>query len=310
MMRMAIMKRIKINKFKVLCPSIIFSMFMITGCSSDDYYSSSFWSGASEAYVKTKLHNADVLNKRSDFGETPFIYAIIFNSNPNLISVLIDLGADVNVCDDTGDSPLMYAAYYNTNPDIVSLLIESGADVNHKNSSGETVLHHSLQNENCLAIIKALVRGGADLNVLNNQGFSPLVYALQQIELQQTMEKELSVKNAASLHRNFSEIIVYMVKNGAKMSYFQSFGNSPIEFACANNDTETLTLLVDLGVDLNSTDLGGKTPLMYAALQNANTNIITTLMGLGADPEVKDAFGKTVFDYLREREGKFRVSQP
>jgi hypothetical protein len=52
-----------------------------------------------------------------------------------------------------------------------------------------------------------------------------------------------------------------------------------------------------LGADVNARDDLGKTPLMYAAEQNAGVGVLLTLLKNGAKPDVRDAKGRTSLHY-------------
>ncbi len=72
----------------------------------------------------------------------------VSNEDQNLITSLLQKGADPNFADKDGDTPLMYAAM-NGHREIVKLLIKNKADVNAKNKSGRTALtdaavHHHI----------------------------------------------------------------------------------------------------------------------------------------------------------------------
>ena len=53
--------------------------------------------------------------------------------------------------------------------------------------------------------------------------------------------------------------------------------------ATLGNDTETIRMLIDAGVDVNAADLPGITPLMMAAGWNGNTRAVQMLLAKGAN---------------------------
>lgn len=55
----------------------------------------------------------------------------------NIVKILIENGADVNLKDKRGSTPLYWAAFRN-NFEIAKMLLEKGADVNIKNNDGAT----------------------------------------------------------------------------------------------------------------------------------------------------------------------------
>ena len=76
------------------------------------------------------------------------------NRNPDVLRLLIDLGADVNAVDNNGRTPLMLAARYSTaaphtsNLGIFEFLINNGADVSMKCEEGRNALNYAEANGN------------------------------------------------------------------------------------------------------------------------------------------------------------------
>ncbi len=72
------------------------------------------------------------------FELTPLAWAVI-EGRPEIVSVLIEAGADLNPRDGEGSTPLHAASFLGRGTE-ASLLIEAGADVNARNHNGETPL--------------------------------------------------------------------------------------------------------------------------------------------------------------------------
>ncbi len=95
----------------------------------------------------------------------------------NVVKVLVDAGANVNLKNKYGQSPLFKAASY-TRLDIVRYLLSNGASVNEKNGKDElTALYMACYNGD-LDIVKVLVDAGADINLKSARGLSPLDAAI------------------------------------------------------------------------------------------------------------------------------------
>ena len=76
--------------------------------------------------------------------KTPLMYAAKSNSNPEVLRVLIEGGADVNAATKNGWTPLIYAVQYNSNPDVIRVLIEGGADVDVTNERSRNDLYNAI----------------------------------------------------------------------------------------------------------------------------------------------------------------------
>ena len=131
------MKKVAFTVFLILlsCQLALFSadIFTVAG------------SGTVAQVLQAIKAGVDV-NLRDGEGSTPLMYAAGYNTNPDVLSVLIKAGADVNARAENGKTPLMYAANYNTNPDVLSVLIKAGADVNARNEWGWTALKFAKDN--------------------------------------------------------------------------------------------------------------------------------------------------------------------
>ena len=119
----------------------------------------------SQHYDMVKLfldHGADTDCTNRD-GEVPLTQAI---RSPEIVSLLLDYGAHINVGD-----PLNHAVLDNA-IDSVSILLERGANPNNKDSTGNTPLHYVRSEET----VQLLIDYGADKNITNNEGFTPARY--------------------------------------------------------------------------------------------------------------------------------------
>ncbi|XP_075215209.1 uncharacterized protein LOC142321092 [Lycorma delicatula] len=103
-----------------------------------------------------------------DGHELRIVYAINNNYKVEIINKLINLGADVNKCDCDGVTPLMYAIKNNSN-EIIGGLINAGADVNAVDKSGRTILQYAVIFCNNQDVFNLLITKGADLSKINGK---------------------------------------------------------------------------------------------------------------------------------------------
>jgi len=68
------------------------------------------------------------------------IEAAFTNSNTEIISILLQNGADVNAKDHHDFTALISAAANNSNPEVISVLLKNGADANMKCDWGERAI--------------------------------------------------------------------------------------------------------------------------------------------------------------------------
>ncbi len=83
----------------------------------------------------------------------------------DMIQVLIDAKADINVTlAKTSMTPIMWAAM-NGRPDAIVALVKAKADVNGRSRTGWTALCYAANKLGCTAAAKALIENGANVNV-------------------------------------------------------------------------------------------------------------------------------------------------
>lgn len=80
-------------------------------------------------------------------GDTALSHALTRSGDLELVTLLIDHGADVNSDTDTYSPPLHDIAAHGS-PELFELLIEAGAEVNRRNERGDTALDWALSNGN------------------------------------------------------------------------------------------------------------------------------------------------------------------
>ena len=69
-----------------------------------------------------------------------------YNENPEVISLLLKAGADINVKTPDGVTVLMSASDHNPNPGVIITLLKAGADAKAKNSAGKTAFDYAQDN--------------------------------------------------------------------------------------------------------------------------------------------------------------------
>ena len=111
------------------------------------------------------------------WGWTPLHLAARSNPDPEVVRVLVEGGADLDVPSGEsyrqGNTPLHYAGA-NPNPDVAAALLDAGADVNALSASGRTPLHEVAANASNSAVIELLVAAGGDVNAHDRNGYTPL----------------------------------------------------------------------------------------------------------------------------------------
>lgn len=121
--------------------------------------------------VSLLVQSADI-NAVNEFGETA-VYQAVYTGEYDVMRVLIDANANVNILKMDGCSPLhvIYGEYF---MDMIPLLITAGADVNATKGDGETPTHSYACRDHYADAINMLKAAGANINTTNFKGETPL----------------------------------------------------------------------------------------------------------------------------------------
>ncbi len=120
--------------------------------------------------------NIDVPNLKN--GRTLFMDIMSNRPSKEIVEYFINRGVNINHHDDKGNSPLHIIAKEKGAIDVVKLLVQSGAEINVPNLDGDTPLLNALKNKS-LVTAKYLLKNGADFNAENNNGVTPINYAIE-----------------------------------------------------------------------------------------------------------------------------------
>lgn len=228
------------------------------------------------------------------------IIAAAKNPNPKVLTVLVKAGADIEArSPDSMMTPLMYAAWQQ-NPEMITALLEAGADVNAANKTGWTPLMLA----EAPKVIAILLKAGADVNArdLNGETVAAVAAEFKNPEVFTTLLKlgdnlEADTNSITPLMdaamRNRVDVLIALLNAGAKIEAQDYHGWTPLMLA---GTPEVTTVLLKAGANLTARDGDGRTALMLAA-EFKSPEMITVLLKAGADVEARDTNGMTPLMY-------------
>jgi len=201
---------------------------------------------------------AKVKARDSEHGMTALIWAAQNNPNPDVITALVNNGADVNTKSSIGSTALMYAALNNNNQ-VITALVKAGADVNAINGNTALMLAAKFNNPD---VVATLLKNGADVNARSLGSASGGV------------DGETALTGAATYNPNL-EVITALIKSGADVNARDSdYGMTALMWAAAENgNPDVITTLLENGADAKITDNEGKMAIDYA---RNNRRIVNT----------------------------------
>jgi ankyrin repeat protein len=262
--------------------------------------------GDRAAFQKLMHDEPGHINKKGPDGSTPLMYAALYG-DVDSVRQLLKMGADPNVQNEAGATALMWAT---ENLEIVTELVEHGADVNAKSRDSRTPLLIASGRNGAAPVVKLLLDHGANPSAHSPAFFdvmTPLAeaaYAGDETVLRMLLARGVNVKAAgpnplafailAGCTRCVDLLMGSADKDGLTMQAL--FNSPPLGNARAVNS------LLDHGADVNAKDPDGNTLLMLvAASDDIRVDTVKKLIAGGADVNAKNPRGQTALDFASVR---------
>ena len=205
--------------------------------------------------------------------------------------------------DENGQTSL-YAACIGNHPDVVSLLIDAGYDVNHQDNEGKTPLHIVFENHAPELAQTLITQFNANTEIRDKQNWTPLHTAidrgyfcysndLSDKFLHQDAGTKISwIQLQAECFLENAEDVRFLLDANTDVNHRSSAVYTPLHIAVNKSNINLVTLLLDQNVNVNSVTIDGKTAL-HIAVDKSEDAIIQKLLSQKADPSLKDVLGNT-----------------
>ncbi|WP_265030421.1 ankyrin repeat domain-containing protein [Wolbachia endosymbiont (group B) of Athalia cordata] len=189
---------------------------------------------------KTPLHLAVSSSNLDIIGVPIFIRRLIdgedenVNLQDNIVEILIEKGANINIQDNEGKTPL-HLAVSNSSLGaegiaiVVETLIGRDAKVDIQDNEGKTPLHLAVSNSdlpNIFAALSLIIRG-ANVNIQDHEGRTPLHLAVSNSEFPNL------------------EVIRSLIKKGANVNTKDNEGRTPLDYAISSEKEELIKILTE-----------------------------------------------------------------
>ena len=195
------------------------------------------------------------MNHENDDGYTAVLAAA--GRGGEVMQVLIDAGADIEVKNYDDRSPLLLASQCG-NLRVVAMLVKAGADVCVTDNKGNTCLSLAAYNGHTETVRTLLCMPEVDVNQSNCRSDTPLHLAVLQ---------------------NYPDVSKLLIDAGADIEAMNCTGRTPLHCACSAGALGIVQMLVEAGADVHVVDNKSNTCLIIAS-QRGHTETVRYLVGL------------------------------
>ncbi len=244
------------------------------------------------------IHNGFDINQKSDRCETALGFATRQNvEHLAIIKMLLNAQADVNQADLDGMTPLLWSVIYQ-HVTVVVLLIQTGAIIDQANLEGHTALIESTIRGNEM-ITQTLMFSGANIYQADLDGTTPLLWAIRcnQFSLAKKMIHfilSLLILKSAQVG-NWLTVQECIHIHGIDLNSIDLNGNTPLLLAIQGKHLNVAHLLIRAGADVNHANTLGQTPLQLASLiqwqsESDSRNLVQALLDAHANLKTSQCF--------------------
>jgi len=219
------------SKLIIIMSLLVLASTVLTGCTS--IHTAARQGNLKE--VRRQLAWGVNANKRNFFTRDTLLIEAADNGHMDVVKLLIENGAGVNLKGEAWYGPL-HAAAAKGHIEVVNILLENGADVNifHQNKP----LHNAAMNGH-IEVARILLAHGADINAKGTDEASPLHTAVSNNQL---------------------AMLKWLLSKGANVNPRASYGCTPLHFAASRNNVEIGRILLEHGADTTLECNGRRVP--------------------------------------------------
>lgn len=196
------------------------------------------------------------------------------NGDVNVLKLLLEMGADINIKNKDGFNVLSVASAHGKVGCVLFLLEELGIDVDVKNEDGSTALVQSILEDFDHKCVEILVKHGADVNA--KYDYKCLLNIIMECD-----EEECD-----------DDLFQMFIDNGADVNVNDGEG-TPLIYAASRCYCKRMTTLLENCADVNARLNNGETALFQAAMCNGGLEAVRLLLKYGADVNIRCEVGYT-----------------
>ena len=218
-------------------------------------------------------------------GRSTALMKAIVSQWPDKVELLLNHGANPNLCSRSGDSPLQYAAQLKS-PAILKILLRAGADPDGSNGDPIKAAYSKKQKEN----MSILLSHGADIDLL-----APKIWSIEDMRFY--FSHNGNVNKLGSHIGTIEELKLYLDRGGDVANVT---GSGAHDFA---DDLKAAKYFVENGGDINNPGSSIGWSLLHCAAVEGKVEVVLYLLDHGANPRARTNDGETPYDLAKHVDG-------
>ncbi|MBN2446205.1 MAG: ankyrin repeat domain-containing protein, partial [Phycisphaerae bacterium] len=207
----------------------------------------------------------------------------VLRGRTEIVSFLLDAGAEVDARERNGFTPLHWAAQRGHREMVVALL-DHGADVTAKDSYGDETPPDMAAWANQKDTAELLLLHGAKLSIFTAASLGKTEDVKRFLAEDPGLVHATMKQGGSPLHwaaRGGAEVVELLLARGADPNAADRQGNTPLHFAADSGRADAAIVLLKAGADVNARGSSRWTPLLMAARQG-RTAVAEVLVKAGA----------------------------
>ncbi|XP_014811587.1 PREDICTED: protein phosphatase 1 regulatory subunit 16A [Calidris pugnax] len=233
-------------------------------------------------------------------------------SPPKKVREFLASGISPDLCNEDGLTAL-HQCCIDDFGDVVTILLDGGADVNARDSELWTPLHAAATCGHLL-LVQLLIQRGADLLAVNSDGNMPYDLCEDEVTLdcietamaEQGITQEKIEEARAATEREMVQEIHQLIQDGADLDAQRGHGATLLHIAAANGYTEAAELLLEHRASTHVGDEDGWQPL-HAAACWGQVPLVELLVAHGADLDGRSVLDETPLDVCGDEEVRAKL---